>query len=262
MIDPSEDTLRVALQSLQPVPDAAARRAARTTLLAAFDAQCAVARRAPPPRLAWAWAIVRLQARLVHNAIWLGSALVIALGALVTLAFTTPGNSLAPLVLIAPLAAVLGAALLYGEDADPPQELLLSIPAPRAAVLLARLVLLFSFNLAAALAASIALAALNPALALWPLIAGWLVPMTVLAALGLLSSVICNDSGMSALAGLIVWGGLALRHLGGESMPTALAWLPDVWRLGLPGALIISGLAAAAGLWLSSRDTRWAREAT
>jgi hypothetical protein len=261
MIDPAEDTLRAAVQAVQIVPDVAARQAARAVLMAAFDAQWAVVRRAPPPRLAWAWAIVRLQARLVHSAIWLGSALIIALGALVTLAFTTPGGGLVPLALIAPLAAALGSALLYGEDADPPQELLLAAPAPRAAVLLARLVLLFGFNLAAALAASIVLALLNPALALWPLIAGWLAPMTVLAALGFLSSVICNDSGMSALAGFIIWGGLVLRHVSGESLPPFLDWLPDLWRMGLLGALVTGGLAAAAGIWLSSRDMRWAQEA-
>ena len=149
-------------------------------------------RRMPRRDLRWAWLLLRSQTRLVHPATWLASGLVIALGGLVTLLLYQPTQSGAelPLVIVAPLVAACGVAFLYGLEADPALELLLATPIPPRLILMARLALLFSFNLTITLACSVLLTLTQAQVSLIPLIAAWLAPMTFLSALAFLLSVI------------------------------------------------------------------------
>ena len=82
-----------------PAPDPAAKAELMTALLAEMEntrahsrapLQEQVTRRDVRARIAWAWLILRSQVRLVHPATWAASALVIALGALVTLILYQP----------------------------------------------------------------------------------------------------------------------------------------------------------------------------
>ena len=207
-------------------------------------------------RLTWAWLILRAQARLVHPATWAASGLVIALGALVTLLLYQPTQTGAdlPLVIVAPLAAACGVAFLYGLDADPALELQLSTPISPRLILLARLLLLFAFNLTITFACSLILSLMQAQISLMPLIGAWLAPMTFLSALAFLLSVLFFDPLASVLICLLLWTALALRHFLDQS---ALA-LPDLLRASAYPAMWIAAPALIVlALWLAEREERW-----
>src|SRR5512139_2769975 len=140
------------------------------------------------------WWLLRAQLRVVQQEIWLASALVMALGLFVTLTNqhdVSPEG--APFVLIAPLVAALGIAFLYGPAAEPALEIELAAPVSPRLVVLARLLLVFAFDLALALISSVVLVVVQSAWSLWPLVLMWLVPMTFLAALAFLLSMIFSE---------------------------------------------------------------------
>ncbi|MBE2183152.1 MAG: hypothetical protein IAE89_06985 [Anaerolineae bacterium] len=207
------------------------------------------------------WLILQSQIRLVHRWIWAGTALILLLGLLVTLASNSTSSITAlPFVLAAPIIAALGAALLYGDDTDPPLELQLSTPIPPRAILLARLALLFCFNLGGALIGSIILAVLRSDITFMPLVLSWLAPMTALSAFAFLCSVVLFDAALSAIISLLIWMALAWRHLGGAALPPAVSALfPDLWSARLQPALFLAALAAVLfALFLADREIRWA----
>ncbi|NDJ61440.1 MAG: hypothetical protein GYB67_09960, partial [Chloroflexi bacterium] len=180
--------------------------------------------------LTWAALILRSQLRIVHSAIWVASALVLALGLIVTLLAYQPDQTWRdlPFVVLAPLVTALGVAFLYGMDADPALELQFATPISPRRVLLARLALLFGFNLVLCLGASVVLALLPGDLSLWPLIMAWLAPMTFLSALAFFMSVLFFDPLQSVLLSLLLWTFVAARPLFIETA----AWLtrlPDLW---------------------------------
>lgn len=171
-----------------------------------------------------AWLLLRSQAPLVRREIWPASAAVIGLGYLVALL----SGELALLRALAPLVAAASLAVLYGPDHDPAGELALSTPTSPRQILLARLALVFGYDLALALAASLALLpALNGgafgSLTLGGLVLGWLAPMTFLSAAALLLS---------------LWAGAA-----NAITLTYLAWLVRF----LPGAELNPPPSAAPG---------------
>ncbi len=209
-------------------------------------------------RITWAGLILRSQLRLVHPATWAASALVIALGALVTLILYRPAQTGAelPLVIVAPLVAACGVAFLYGLDADPALELQLATPVSPRVILLARLALLFGFNLLITLACSVLLAITQAGISLAPLIAAWLAPMTFLSALAFLLSVIFFDSLASVLISLLLWIVTAARHF----VSLDPFFLPDVLQSSFQPALLIAApLLVVLALWLAEREERWSR---
>ncbi|MBN8620051.1 MAG: hypothetical protein J0L63_14175, partial [Anaerolineae bacterium] len=158
-------------------------------------------------RLKWALLILTAQVRIVQPMLWLASALVIGLGALVTLWFYQVDNSSQlPLVIVAPLVAACGVAFLYGQEADPALELQLASPVSPRFILLARLVVLFGFNLVVTLVCSVGLAVIWPQISLLPLIYAWLAPMTFLTGLAFLLSVLFFDALISVLISMLLWG--------------------------------------------------------
>lgn len=227
----------------------------------------------------WPWLMLRGQARVVRQEIWLASALVMALGLLVALA----GRAGLPLTLAAPLVAALGIAFLYGPDDGGLLEVELVAPAAAQLVLLARLALVFAFNLLLGLAASAALALLlggpgpgnpivgGPGLAgggpndaglagggpgFWALVTSWLAPMACLSALAFCLAALFSDPNLSAVICLVLWA----WHSAGELLAPARLPLPHLdlaateLRLGL--WLAAAGLVLA-GLWLAGRQGRW-----
>lgn len=206
----------------------------------------------------WAWLLLRLQVRVVRREIWAASALVMALGTLVTLAMSGPDASggVLPLVLVAPLVAAGGVAFLYGPAVDPALEIELATPASSRLILLARLALVFGFDLGLGLAMSVMLALLQPGISLWPLVMDWLAPMAFLSALAFLLTVLSTDPGLSVLVSLVLWGGLNVRKSVGLGrlfwpVPDLLAASARPWLWGL--ALLCGGLA----LWAAGREERW-----
>lgn len=245
-----------------PESDPAAKAHLLELLAAELPASQAVGTSSPSRRsthlsMRWAWLILRSQTRLVHPATWVASGLLIALGALVTLALYQPaqtGTEL-PFVLVAPLVAACGVAFLYGLEADPALELQLATPISPRVILLARLVLLFGFNLTITLACSIVLALAQVQISLIPLVTAWLAPMTFLSALAFLLSVLFFDSLASVLISLLLWVGVALRRF--IDLPSFI--LPDVLQPNFYPAMLISAPALVLlALIIADREERWA----
>jgi len=197
-------------------------------------------------------ALLCAQARVVRGEIWIASALILALGLLVTGAASRAPS----LALVAPLVAAAGVAFLYGPAMDPALEIELAAPVSPRLVLLARLALVFGFDLGLGLAASVALALLRPGVLLWPLVASWLAPMAFLSMLALLLTVLSNESAMGAAASLVLW--IAWHVLRSDELgflawslpdPLAASTRPALWAL----ALLLGVLA----FWLAGREERW-----
>jgi hypothetical protein len=238
-------------------PDPTVKAALLQRLLAELPER-ELPRRDARAHITWGWLILRSQTRLVHPATWATSALVIALGTLVTLAFYQPsqnGTEL-PLVIFAPIVTACGVAFLYGLDADPALELEWATPVSARLILLARLALLFGFNLVITLVGSLGLTLVQSQISLVPLIAAWLAPMTFLSALAFFLSVLFFDALMSVLICLLIWVGVSARHflqLGSFSfnIPDLLHadYHPALW-IAAPALLLIA-------LWIAEREERW-----
>jgi hypothetical protein len=246
-----------------PTPDPAAKAHVLQTLIAEAEAHSRaplqpLERVLPHRDLSWAWLLLRSQARLVHPAMWAGSALVIALGALVTLIFYSSAQTGAelPLVIVAPLVAACGIAFLYGLDADPALELQLATPVSARLILLARLALLFGFNLAITLVCSVGLALVQSQISLLPLVAAWLAPMTFLSALAFLLSVLFFDSLASVLISLTLWVVTVVRHF--VDFGTVALSLPDLLGIDFRTVLWVAApVLIVIALWIAEREERW-----
>lgn len=227
------------LRRLQTVPLTSARRPLRVTLY-------------------WLALILRSQFRLVHALTWIASALILALGALVTFSLYRPAVSLSdlPFVLLAPLVAAVGIAFLYGVDNDPPLELQLSTPVSPHVILLARLALLYAFNLGLGVVGSVALATAHAEISLTPLILAWLAPMTALSALAFLLSVLVFNPLVSVLVCIALWFSQVARRAA-IALPE-LRTIPDLLRADLYPVMFFTGaVAVLLALWLADREQRW-----
>ncbi|GAA0833060.1 hypothetical protein ACFQVD_25285 [Streptosporangium amethystogenes subsp. fukuiense] len=197
------------------------------------------------PRPYRAWALLAMEARLLHPAIWLASALVMAISVGFVMAKGSSGEFV--LALAAPLIAMAGVAASYGPEHDDAFELVAATPMSPRVILLARLTLVFGYDLALALLASAALAlfSLDSApFGLVPLVSTWLGPMAMLAALSLLLSVCWNPGGAMGV-GLAVW---TLYALTTTDLPVPDG-LRDLWTtspamVGLALALLLAAVIA------------------
>ena len=205
----------------------------------------------------WPILLLRAQLRVVRGEIWAASALVMALGLLVTLATYSAAEAW-PLVLVAPLVAATGVAFIYGPDVDPALEIELATSVPPRLVLLARLALVFGFNLIMGLAASLILSLARAEVAFWPLVSTWLAPLSFLSALAFLLTVFTVNSTTSAMISLLGWAFQSLRQWGGLK---AVAWfMPDLMAASArPWLWALALLLAALALWLGGREERWLR---
>jgi hypothetical protein len=129
--------------------------------------------------------LVRAELRLVRPSVWLASLLVMVCA--VGLALTSGhGAGATVLSLAAPLIAACGVGAVAGPWRDPAFEALAVTTTSPGLILLARVTLVFGYDLALAVAASTVLRLTAPQLGLVELVAGWLGPMTLLSALCLL----------------------------------------------------------------------------
>ncbi len=197
-------------------------------------------------------AVLRAQMRIVRGAIWLASALMMAIGALVTV--MTYSTGMIALVIVAPIVAALGIAFIYGEDIDPPTELLMSTPVSPRLVLLARMALVFGFDLALGLAASAAAVLLTPDISFMPLVLAWFAPMAFLSALAFLTSVVFNDPLAGVLVSMGLWAALCIGHV--SALSGVPSFVPDVLSDGNMRVLfgVLGVMMGALALWLAGRE--------
>ena len=218
---------------------------------AAVERAVATARHREVPLHVQAWSLLHAQVPLVRRSIWVASALVMALGCAVA---WLVGRSVA-FTALAPLIAAVGVSNIYGPGNDPAFELALSTPTSPRQVLLARLVLVFGYDLALALAASVVLVAFEPALWLGTIVSQWLAPMTCLAALALVLSLAVGSNGAVGVA-FSLW---LMRGISPEiPMPTPVLGLiavyQQVWRSS-DWLLAVASVCLLASLWMAGRQT-------
>jgi hypothetical protein len=204
-------------------------------------------------RLAWLGQLIAAQAPLARREIWPASTVVMAIGAAVSLIAghgggASPGTALA---LLAPLAAALGIAMIYGQENDPALELALATPTSPRLVLVARLAVVLTWDLILAGAATVALAVVNGPAIFLPLVSLWLGPMLLLSCLTLLLSLFISTS-LAIVAAAMIWIVRALE-VAGPSRAIDLGGLTSmadaIWQtspLGLIAALCL--LVAAVAL--------------
>ena len=206
------------------------------------------------------WALLQAQALVVRRDIWTASALVMSLGYVVAL-IGGVGRGGGIIEALAPLLAAAGVAMIYGPDNDPSMELALATPTSPRQVLLARLVLVYGYDLFLALAATVGLLVFVPPALLGEIIMNWLGPMTFLSALALVLS-LCTSTGNAVTVAFILW---LIRGLERDVVKSAPAFV-DPWNLTQPlmhayeqlwtsPALLLSLSAALllAAVWLAGR---------
>jgi hypothetical protein len=148
-------------------------------------------------------ALLLSQVRVIRGEIWIASAIVLGLGALLTLISESPNGLL--FEGLAPIVAAASVAMLYDQTIQAMLEIEETTRASARQLLLARLVLVFGFNLGIALIGSIILAVAHAQISLLPLISSWLAPMTFLSALAFFLSILLVDTFASAIFSLILW---------------------------------------------------------
>ncbi|KAB2867504.1 MAG: hypothetical protein F9K46_00190 [Anaerolineae bacterium] len=156
--------------------------------------------------LRWMWLILRGQVRIIRKELWVASALVILIGTFVTLVSYRPDtDTFAPLVILAPIMAAVGVGLLYDAEYEIQLEIEDATPTGILRILLARLMLIFGFNLILTLGGSVILAIARAEISLGPLILAWLLPMTFLSSVAFLMSVVLRSTAFSVVVSLLLW---------------------------------------------------------
>ena len=209
--------------------------------------------------------LLRSQMPLVHREIWPASALVIGLGFIAALIAERAGFVYA----LAPLIAAACVSLIYGPENDPAYELTISTPTSPRQILLARLVLVFGYNLALVIAAMLALLPALPdqQLMLGTLALNWLAPMTFLSAAALALSLWIGATNAISIT-YVAWLGQFLAgpllspqaalQTGVRISPAVaqmIAAYQGFWQTPVL-LLALSGLLFAAAVWLAGRQGR------
>ncbi len=235
-------------QALSAPPDLAARALARLPT-----------RAHRPARLRQALALLQAQAPLLRRELWPATALVFVLGYCVA----RMAGATQFIQAFAPLVAAASFSIIYGPEHDAAAELTLATPTSPWQILLARLTLVFGYDLLLALAASFGLMPLLPPAGLGALILSWLGPMAFLSALALVLSLWIGTENAITLT----YGAWLVRWLA-TATPTPLSPLVSLtslagffrlyerfWETPLL-LLALAGLLLALALWLAGRMER------
>ncbi|MBN2048066.1 MAG: zf-HC2 domain-containing protein [Anaerolineaceae bacterium] len=135
------------------------------------------------------WQLVLAQIPLIRKEIWSASLLVILIGLIISLIFERN----AFLYFLAPLIAASGLSVLFTPQDDPALELVASTPSSRARILLARVSLVFGYNLLLAVLSMVALSFYTRETLTSQMILEWLAPVALLASLALFLSLLTSS---------------------------------------------------------------------
>lgn len=197
-------------------------------------------------RLSLAGQLLRGQFPLVRREIWIASPLTMAVGCLVALMTLTPNGAGLTLAIFAPIVAALGVAFIYGPENDPSLEVALSTPTSPRLVLLARLTLVYGYDLALSFAATGVLAIAKSGTSLWPLISLWIGPMLFLSALALVLSLLLGAA-TAVLVATGLWASRLVALSDATSAPTSrttdlieVFWLSNTVLLALAAVMLVA----------------------
>lgn len=183
---------------------------------------------------------------------WAASAIVMALGVGLAAA-ADHGSAGVVLSLVAPLVGAAGLAAVFGSRVDPALEVARATPTSPRLVSLARVTVVFGYDLTLALGGSVVLTAAGVSTSLPDLIDSWLGPMALLSAISLLIAVVAGaNTAIAIAAGL--WTARAASGattdtpalLGAPLHDTLLAaWTTSGLTLALAAVLAAAAVAAA-----------------
>jgi hypothetical protein len=217
-----------------------------------------------PRTMTWMFVFLRVQFRLIREEIWLASTLILVIGLFVTLATTNiqSTSETLPFVFIAPIITAIGVAFLYGPEVDPALEIELATPMFQRVVLLARLALVFGFNLVMSLIASVILVAFSTNLSLAALITSWLAPMAFLSALAFMLSVwFCNPL-IGMLASLLLWAVQVLKSNSYFGPLPLFTQMPNLFEASIQPWLFLFAIGmGATAVWAAGHSEKWAEPA-
>ena len=199
----------------------------------------------------WPLLILRSQARIIQREIWVASLLMTLLGLGITLAVASPGAGAGVFVLIAPVIAASGIAFLYNEEIEGMLEIEHASQASLRLVLLARMVLVFGWDMALGVIASLIAAIARDEIAFGLLVSVWFVPMFFLSSLAFCVAVIGRDSIAGMMTSLTLWVVFSLWRVTWQPLSLAALWLPGAapWLVGAATAI------GAASIWLVGSRT-------
>jgi len=195
-------------------------------------------------------ALLFSQVRIIQRGLWAASTTVLLLGLIVTLTASSPDLMSFPV--IAPVVAAASVALIYDDTVRAMLEIEDTTKASARLILLARMTLVFGFNLVLALMGSIILTMFDSETLLIPLILSWLAPMTFLAGFAFFLSIVARDTLFAAGTSLVMWIG----HLIMSEMTFSNFWLTLISLPGLtdpanrPNLLIGGVILTAVALWM------------
>lgn len=179
------------------------------------------------------------QVGVVQSAIWSASVLVIALGIVVSLLAGRGGAAI--LDVLAPVVAAVGISFLYGADNDPPLEIALATPTSPRLILIARLTIVFGYDLLLTLLASVVLISLGAApVGFMQLVLQWLGPMLLLSSISLWLS-LHFGSVTGVTSALLLWVlRVTILHMPGISIESYVATLTSTSIVTIPlaGAML------------------------
>ena len=203
------------------------------------------------------WLLLCSQLRLVQRGLWIVSPLVMLLG--IGIAWVSyPTNHGLPLTVVAPLVAAVGMALIYGSGNEQAIEIELAAPLPAWGLLLARMALVFAFNLGLGLVASAVLSLSHSGLSFWPLVVAWLAPMAFLSGLSFFVTVLWNNSsiGISLAMGFwIILNLLRFQSFWAHSLANAAVQVFSVQAA--PWLVVLALGMCVLALRLVSNEERW-----
>jgi hypothetical protein len=215
--------------------------------------RAALAPLAPPVRkrgVRFAAELLRAELRFVRPSVWVASILVMACAVVAAAAASGRGTGATVLSLVAPLIAVAGVAGVHGPEREPAFEALAITSTSPRLVLLARVTLVFGYDLTLAVAASAVVRLVAPDVGLVDLVIAWLGPMTLLLALSLVLAMWIGPNVSLAVAAALWMLRVATVGIPGLSEGWLAARMQEVWATS-PGTVAVTLALAAAAVALS-----------
>jgi hypothetical protein len=202
-----------------------------------------------------AWYILRSQVALIRKEIWLSSALVSLLGIIVALLV----ENVNAIYFLAPFISAAGVAYIYGMQNDPALELTLATPISAQQILLARIALVFGYNIILTSSSSVLILLINGQFSQlsWTILLNWMAPMAFLSSLALFFSLLWGsiNAVVIAYALWIIKSVVPKIELNGQ-FAGSFAVLIDLFKIiETPAHLLLGSLAFfMLTLWFTSKE--------
>jgi len=201
-----------------------------------------------------AWYILRSQIALIRREIWVSSALVSLLGIIVALLV----ENVNAIYFLAPFISAAGVAYIYGMQNDPALELILATPISAQQILMARLALVFGYNILLTFSSSLLILLIHGQFAQfsWVVLLDWMAPMAFLSSLALFCSLLWGSVNAVVIAYSlwVVKGIMPELEFSGRYATGFVSLMDFLNKVETPShLLLISLLLFALAMWFTGK---------